>query len=92
MREAQWTSVFRDHRPTEAVVDPGGNHIDILRNVFVMVQLRNEGRITGHANVATTHEQMIALDCEQPVRRPALDRIVRPVDIPFAVFAEARRL
>jgi hypothetical protein len=53
MREAQSTSVFRDNRPTEAVVDPSGNHIDILRNVFVMVQLRNQGRIIGHANVAT---------------------------------------
>jgi len=57
--DVQWSSVLRDDRSAEAVVDARGHHVDILTNAFAVIQRRDKRRIEGDADIAVAHEQMI---------------------------------
>src|SRR5882724_5178370 len=66
-------SVFRDHRAAPAIVDAGGDHIDVLTDaVGARIQADRGGKNGREADVAGAHEQMIVFNSSRPVRRESI--------------------
>src|SRR5687768_15351881 len=68
------SSVPRDGRAAKAVVDTGSDHIDVLADT---INASNDSGgpsnpVRDHREVAISHEQMVVLDANRPVRCKAV--------------------